>query len=330
MPKALHAVAFFILFFISLNAHSLTYRLNANYFVRSSANFSAHDNNKVGVLSKGCSFKVVNSKKLSDGAEALEIRIVGLTPASHINPSDSYWIYKPNNIDFTKQDLGANTETEAQISSGYCRDCNTSAQNNTDLNRQNTGHLADISRQITGQQNQPSELTTPRSRGALDAKIKKYSDSTAVKSAIESALKNKSRASRGQCYRSVKKALLAKSRNEKSLIPYHYSDLAALGSKQSLKQFGFVNLLDSEPYKSEIGNSPSLAPKGAVLVYSSGIPCGRGKAQVPDCGHVEIKTGAEGQPGYVSDYYSRDAINQTPAARRYGTRYKLVGVMIKP
>ena len=72
--------------------------------------------------------------------------------------------------------------------------------------------------------------------------------------------------------------------------------------------------------------SPSQAPKGAILVYSSGIPCGR----IRDCGHTEIKTGHSGEDGYVSDYYSKDAINETPRARKYGSNYKLVGIMIKP
>ena len=83
--------------------------------------------------------------------------------------------------------------------------------------------------------------------------------------------------------------------------------------------------------------SPSQAPKGAILVYSSGIPCrassrsGSGIGFTVDCGHTEIKTDEPGKAGYVSDYYSADAINETPRSKKYGySNYKLVGVMIKP
>ena len=150
-----------------------------------------------------------------------------------------------------------------------------------------------------------------------------------MQQAIDYAMRNKYARSQATCYRSVKKALASKARGKQGLIPYHYSDMAALNAKNSLKEFGFVNLLEQEPYKSQI-NSPSKAPKGAILVYSSGIPCGSGRSRVADCGHVEIKTDHAGKPGYVSDYYSRDAINETPRARVRGTGYTLVGVMIKP
>ena len=88
-----------------------------------------------------------------------------------------------------------------------------------------------------------------------------------------------------------------------------------------MKDYGFVNLLETEPYKSQI-TDPSKAPRGAVLVYSSGIPC-RG-TRIKDCGHIEIKTGLGGDYEYVSDYHSARPVNW-----RRGSRYKLKAVMIQ-
>lgn len=301
------------LFVVSINALAAdTYRMNASYYVRNAPKFSGQDN-VVGVLTKGSSFKVLKRKKLSNGAEALQIHVVGLTPTSKLQPSNEYWIYKPNNSDFIGIDRSA---TEAKGGAALCPECLKTSES-TQSSQNNQSHLGDVSRTVIAQQNQIST-------GSLDDQIKKYSNSEKVSKTISHALRNKRSRSQGTCYRSVKKALLAS-----KLIPHYYSDLAALNSKNTLKKFGFVNILDAEPYKSQISNNPNLAPKGAVLVYSSGIPCG-GANGVTDCGHVEIKIDDAGKAGFVSDYYSPFAINQTPAARRYGSNYKLVGVLIKP
>lgn len=291
--------------------------MNANYFVRGSDNFSGLDHNKVGVLTKGSTFKVLQTKRIGN-AEALKIRVTSLSPPGYVLQSDEYWIYKPNNTDFIKTSPEDTNSTEGQTADAPCESCLTTAQQSSDVNTKNAHDIADISKMITTQQNQ----TEP---GSLDEIIKKYSESDEVKYSIDYAMKNKKSRSKGYCYRSVKKALLAAPIGKKGLIPEHYSDLAALNAKNSLKKYDFINLLDTEPYKTQI-KSPTQAPKGAVLVYSSGIPCGR----VKDCGHTEIKTGDANKPGYVSDYYSKNAINETDGARKYGTRYKLVGVMIKP
>lgn len=199
-----------------------------------------------------------------------------------------------------------------------------SALASTQIAAQNTTHLASISRTITAQQ---SKVPKTKTHESLDKQIKRYSKSDEVKYSIEYALKKKKSRSQGYCYRNVKKALLAAPKGKKGLIPEYFWDEAALNAKNTLKEYGFVNLLEIEPYKTQI-TSPSNAPKGAVLVYSSGKPCFNGS--VRDCGHIEIKTDIPGEPGYVSDYYSDDAINENASARAYGTRYKLVSVMIKP
>lgn len=308
---------FFAFVFASVFTVAETYRLNASYFIRNSPDFTSRDKNKVGVLTKGSSFRVLNSIRMSNGAEALEIRVVGLSPSSHMKPSKSYWIYKSAAADFIKLN-NDKRETQANSVDMPCNDCSQPVLAPTN----NAVDLADVSKTITRQDNTP-----PSSPESLDEKIKKYSESPAVEYAVSSALNRKSSNSRGRCYHSVKSALRSHAKGQAALIPSHFSDEAALNARKSLKKFGFINLLEIEPYKTQI-SKPSLAPKGAVLVYSSGIPCRN--SQIPDCGHVEIKTGRKGADAYVSDYSDATGINETPASLKYGTRYKLVGVMIKP
>lgn len=323
---------FSILSIFSAHAFAERYRMNGNYYVRGSEKFGPDDDNKVGVLTKGSSFEVVSKQRYANGAEALEIRILSLPEKRNAgdevkqSKSGKYFIYKPNNKDFIQ--MNDATSTEANTAADHCDSCAKLVQQAPPANARNTGDIAAISTTIAGQQNQaPMEEKKP---GSLDEQIKKYSESDEVNYTINYAMKNKKPSSVGSCYRGVKKAMLASPKGKKGLIPQYYSDGAALGAKTALKKFGFVNLLDSEPYKSQM-KSPSNAPKGAVLVYSSGIPC-TDKAGTfhPDCGHTEIKTADSGKPGYVSDYYSAAAINETAGARKYTTRYKLVGVMIKP
>lgn len=351
--------AFAILFLITSIVSAQTYRIvNQGYYVRSSPDFSeGNESNKVGTLEPGSTFRVVKIVTLPTGALAYQIHMVGLTGNSSVQPSPAYWIYKSKYNDKDFVNLGGETApaqlpTQGAAPQAPCLACSTPPLNSGQSAQQNVNDLSDVAQSATLAANtlpkvkpkilepaikpQPvvSPVTAPVSTtpGSLDAKIKAYSESAATKNTIDFALRNKKSRSTGKCYRSVKDALsCSKNRGRGTgncLIPSWYSGTAALSAKDSLKRYGFVNLLDSEPYKSRIGNSPNLAPKGAVLVYSSGIPCSG--TVIPDCGHVEIKTDHEGKPGYVSDYYSGDAINQTAGARRYGTRYKLVGVMIKP
>ena len=357
MLKIHISCAFTFLFLTTPYVSAQTYRIvNQGYYVRSTPDFSpGNESNKIGTLEPGATFRVVKIVTLPTGAQAYQIHMVGLTPDSYVKPSSEYWIYKSKFNDKDFVNLGGETAPVQQPTQGTapqtpCLACSTPPLNSGQSAQQNINDLSDVAQSATLAANthpavKPKILepavkpvvpvaTPPASNtpGSLDAKIKAYSESAATKNTIDFALRNKKPRSTGKCYRSVKDALsCSKNRGRGTgncLIPSWYSGTAALSAKDSLKSYGFVNLLDSEPYKSRIGNSPSRAPKGAVLVYSSGIPCSG--TRIPDCGHVEIKTDSEGKPGYVSDYYSGDAINETAGARRYGTRYKLVGVMIKP
>lgn len=299
----------------------------SSYFIRSTPNFGSSRRNIVGVLTRGSTFELLERRRRADGSEALRIRVIATARGGNVNPSqtDEYWIYKSNSTDFVSR--GGPPAPQA----APCPECD--RDGGAPIPGRTREDLARISREATRTAEEapapPAPAPTrrpPASPGAVnfDQSVVNYSASAQVRRTIDYALRHKTARSRRRCYRSVKDALVAG-----GLIRSWYSDLAAANAKNTLKQRGFVNLLEREPYRSQI-TSPSQAPKGAVLVYSSGTPCGRGASRVADCGHVEIKVGGPGEPGYVSDYRSETAINETPRARRYGSNYRLIGVMVKP
>lgn len=316
------------------SAFAQSYRMNASYFLRSDKNSSGEVENRIGVLTAGSEFKVLNRK-----GNALQIEITKLSPTSRVRKSEQVWIWKGNTTDFTELDTKTEVNTEAQSPQVKCDNCEVTAAPSTEVKKKNVDSLHAVTREITNQVNQVA-VTEPKAaltearvvvpasahmiKETLDQKIKDYSESSEVAAAISWAQKHNGLLSYRKCYRQVKIALTAKDKQKNSLIPSHYSDEAAIGAKDSLKKYGFINLMDFEPYKTTM-TTPSQAPKGAVLVYSSGIRCPNSK--IKDCGHVEIKAS---QTSYVSDYKSAYAINETPRAKMFGTKYKLIGIMIKP
>jgi len=350
--KRLHVPGFIILTFMSFSAFAENYILGGNYYLRSSMDFLS-SSNKVGVLQEGSTFRVINRYPRKRGAEALEIEVTAMSRGSYINPSPSgrLFIYKPPKTkDFIYR---SGTRVEAGVSK--CQNCeNDTSENSTTILTQITDTVIEMQNVAPKSTVKPSPEETieikvgPPVHGGLDRQIRNYSDSDEVSRMINWAMKNKSSASRRMCYRSVKEAMATQcgparagyscknpfspeggkkgpGNNLTKSVSTEMADSYALSAKTRLKGEGFVNLLEIEPYKSQM-RSPSLAPKGAILVYSSGIPCGK----IRDCGHTEIKVGNSGEDGYVSDYYSKDAINETPRAKKYGSNYKLVGIMIKP
>lgn len=355
MLKALNPPYFLVLLLILFGSQvfAQNYQLSGNYYIRSSMDFYG-DANKVGVLQQGSTFRVVNRFPKRGGAEALEIEITALSGGSHasVSPSGKFYIYKPaSGKGFINRATG---KVEAGIAA--CENCETqsvSASSTISLTRINDRVVEMVNTAPSSYGPHLSEKNTSQrfegqiKSGSLDQQIKNYSSSKEVSRMIDWAMKNKSPKSRGICYRKVKEALATQCGNPRrgkcenpftpeggkngpgnnltKSVSTEWADSYALSAKTRLKKEGFVNLLEVEPYKSQM-LSPTDAPKGAVLVYSSGIPCNGQK----DCGHSEIKTGNPGEPGYVSDYYSKDAINETPRARKYGSNYTLVGIMIKP
>lgn len=296
-------------------AWSEVVRLDASYFARSSPDFLS-ENNKIDVLKKGTELEILEKKVLPSGAEALKVKVLS---NSNLSKKD-VWVYRSNHSHYTSlSSSNPNTQTEAGQKQTDCKDCDRTGNLNNNL-RSNGQSLADVSKAISEQQNRVSEKDShpiDRTINSLVDKVKHYSQSTPVQKVISAAKNNAHARSIGKCYRYVKNALA------KGLTPGWYSDMAARSGKDSLKRYGFINLLDHEPYKTKL-KSPAEAPKGAVLVYSSGKPC-RG-TRIKDCGHIEIKLDHEGKPGYASDYYSSKPVTST----RSGSRYKLIGVMIKP
>lgn len=361
--KKRHVVGFFLFLLLSINSQAQTLQLTGDYFVRSSTDFLS-ENNKIGVLQEGSTFRVVNRIPQRNEAEALEIEVTAMTAGSYVKPSPSgkIFIYRAK-----QSHIVSRSATEAVAAVTPCKNCDATSVKNSAAatNQLNIGEVAEgvvilankapKAKKEAATSSIPVPMVGPPLPGDLDDKIKKYSNSKEVARMIDWAMKNKNTHSTGNCYRKVKEALATQcgpdKRRKDGLVYYHcnnpfrpeggrlgpgnnltskvsteMADKAALSAKNRLKKDGFINLLEVEPYKSQI-KSPSGAPKGSVLVYSSGIPCDG----IADCGHTEIKTDSEGKPGYVSDYYSADAINETARVRKYGnSNYKLVGVMIKP
>lgn len=358
-----HVVGFFLFLLLSFKIQAQNYQLTGDYFVRSSTDFLS-ENNKIGVLQEGSTFRVVNRIQQRNEAEALEIEVTAMTSGSYVKPSPSgkIFIYRAK-----QSHIVSRSGTEAAANVIPCKDCDGTSSNKTAAasNQINIGEVAEgvvilankapKAKKETATVPIPVPFVGPQLPGSLDEKIKKYSNSKEVARMIDWAMKSKNTHSTGNCYRKVKEALatqcgpdkkrkdgtvyyhcnnpfkpeggrLGPGNNLTSKVSTEMADQAALSAKNRLKKDGFVNLLEIEPYKSQI-KSPSQAPKGTILVYSSGIPCDNNA----DCGHTEIKTDSEGKPGYVSDYYSADAINETARVRKYrNSNYKLVGVMIKP
>ncbi|MDG0817941.1 hypothetical protein [Bdellovibrio svalbardensis] len=171
---------------------------------------------------------------------------------------------------------------------------------------------------VSKEAEKPAKLSDPNDPWADDPYISKYSHSKKVEKAIRAAKKSASRSKR-LCYRYVKNALLAG-----DLIDSYPPGGKAKQGVSDLKAQGMVNLLDNPKYASRI-RTPADAPKGAVLVYSTG--------ESKEAGHIEIKTGDGKNATYVSDYQSAKNIQQTTKGiykARIGKPYKIIGVMILP
>lgn len=358
-----------LLFLISNLVFAESYQLNANYFVRSSPRFNDTVRNRLGVLAAGSTFKVLEKVKRNDNSYAVRIQITDAAGNSSVRDSDSQWIYMSGSSHFTSVNDNSPPTTRTEAVSAVagtpdCPTCAAAAGNGV----ANSSDIARVASAITDTRNivpdsedgapegapAPATLSTaPRTpfTGALGDQIERYSASDEVNRMIAWAMANKAH-SRGLCYRLVKEAMAnqcgpsirrtyvchnplstgGRSGPGHNLIPSWFADERALSAKDTLRDQGFVNLLDQAPYNTQLADSPTLAPKGAILVYSSGMTCGarnrrrRTTNLDRDCGHIEIKTDAPGRPGYVSDYYSNIPITEGLS----GPRYHLVAVMVKP
>ncbi len=290
--------------------------------IRSSADFLSNSN-IIGSLPKDSKIKVLEVKVLPSGSQALRVEIVSsIKPPTEASPTEPLWIYRKSNADYvevTAETAKVKTAKTEGKTEDYCATCQDAAM------KKNRNHkdLSTVTQSVE-KENSKASISLDSNTSALRELVKKYSESIEVEATIAKAKKlfGRNTHPKLKCYRAVKEALAASPQGTKNsgLIPGRFDDEAALNAKNSLKDYGFVNLLDSDFYKSEI-KDPSDAPRGSILVYSSGKRCAR--SRIKDCGHIEIKTAGPGSPGYISDYYSNQPITKF-------SNYKLVGVMVKP
>ena len=110
-------------------------------------------------------------------------------------------------------------------------------------------------------------------------------------------------------------AYVSRALNIGGLVPPGLTRPKACQMKTALIANGFINILGLSDGKTTY-TSPKSAPKGAILVYDDVVKENYGFGN----GHIEVKTGSSGEPGYDSDY-------ATPCAPK-PTR-KLVAILIK-
>lgn len=162
--------------------------------------------------------------------------------------------------------------------------------------------------------------SVPISQNIKSEMISQYSLSQEVQKMLRSARSNALPASSKYCYRYVKRALY-KSGLVSSSEPL--SELAAKNAGKDLEKNGFSNLLLDADLAQDL-RDPRNAPPGAILVYEGGT---RMKKCGGACGHVEIKVGAKGKGGFVSDYYSERPVTESSTERSNDRR--LIGVYVK-
>lgn len=164
-----------ILFFACTSVFAESYRMNANYFVRSSPDFSSHYGNKVGVLTRGTRFNVLRSIPMAGGAEALEIHVTGLARHGNLQVSKHYWVYKSKDSHFTQLNR-IPRDTQAGSTDLPCKNCGQVQPPNP-----NRSDIGDVATTITRQDNEaddededtPVDPAAPLKPGGLDTKIKK-------------------------------------------------------------------------------------------------------------------------------------------------------------
>ena len=320
----------------TIASHAQFFKTNTEVTVNSTMPTQPNSQqDSLGSIQPGSVFEVLEAQ-----SKAVKIKLWLLKNGSKLRETNSMWIFKDDSLPETAKDFVEIQPARKQADPAPSVEARSSADNCTDGNcgantvSAQTPAAVDNTSDLRAVANTALALKKPTAAAvdsALENQIKNFSESEEVKTAIAYGLSNKRGRSTGKCYRAVKMALAASPRGTKrsGLIPGHFSDVAAVQGKESLKDFGFINLLEKKPFDSTLKNNPSAAPKGSVLVYSSGLRCKN--TTIKDCGHIEIKTKGPGESGYVSDYYSDDPISETVRHRSLKKPiYKLVGIMIKP
>jgi hypothetical protein len=120
------------------------------------------------------------------------------------------------------------------------------------------------------------------------------------------------------CYRAVKDAL----RDAGWVLRSFQGSGVAKDALSDLLEKGFVNLLRDKYVGHLIEQDASLAPLGTIIVYETTTTAPK---KVSRAGHVEIKTKASGQDGYISISESKRPTYGYPVP----LQRKIIGVMYK-
>ena len=197
---------------------------------------------------------------------------------------------------------------------GFLEVCKTCSKNGEVIDK-NLSDIKDVATVTSGRE----PARDPGNLWADDPYISAYSNSQNVADMIKAAKKSKSAKSRKLCYRYVKNAMLAG-----SIIDKYPPGGRAKDAVADLKAQGMTNLLDNPKYKDLI-KTPADVPKGAIIVYSTG--------ESKEAGHIEIKTDNGDKGTYISDYESKNSVQQSVKGlykQKIGKPYKIIGVMITP
>lgn len=306
---------------LSFNATAETVLLPRAANVRSSKVFYGRDN-LVDQLPQGTQVEVVSRRKLPSGANSLEIKIIA--PESKLSLNERKPIYIWQSKDEIKNDL---FKTEAGAA---CTNCNSEPVKAPTP----TQDIQTIVNKIEEQQSAETTSTPAnQATGSLADAIKKYSESSQVQKSFDWAKKNIRRGN-GMCYRHTKEALATITKRESirgkrgnNLIPAWFGGSDSDQAKEgvgNLKKRGFINLLENDDYKDMTSKT---APHGAVLIYKH-----VNKKGIEDkkAGHAEMKFDTTNLvDGKTTSQFFYGPMHNYPVNNREGSRYILIGIMIK-
>lgn len=278
--------------------------------VRSSKVFYGREN-ILDQLPQGAQVEIVSRRSLPSGANSLEIKIISPENKVALNAQKPIYIWQSKSEiinDLFKTESGA-----------VCMNCHAEPIKAPTP----TTDIKNIVTKIEEQQSE--EPPQSQSTGSLSEAIQKYSNSTQVQKSFDWAKSHRPWIA-GNCYRHTKEALANQNMRGKgpgnNLIPKWYSSAKAKFGVADLKQKGFINLLENSDYKD---TTSKTAPHGAVLIYkhinSKGV-------EDKKAGHAEMKFDTIENGKKVSKFFY-GPLHDYPVNNRDGSRYILIGVMIK-
>lgn len=303
-----------LLILLSLVSHSAmakdTVELTRNSNVRTSRNFYGKSN-VIDLIPMGATVEIISTKKLPSGANSLEIKILKPEDKISLNEKAPLYIWQ-SGLNIPKPVTA--TEADVTCPDGTCPPPSAVTES--------VKNIKDVTQAI---EELDSEST---SSNELETQIRNYSESAQVAKTIEWIKTHKS-AGDGKCYRRTKEALATQTRSGKgpgnNLIPKWFGDRNSDEAKEgikNLKQKGFINLFDNPEYSNR---SARNAPNGSVLIYKH---INRKGIEDNKPGHAEIKYDVT-VDGEIKPQFFYGPIHHYPVNNKNGSRYVLIGIMIK-